>query len=339
MNLEFTASEPAAKALSELGRTEDVKFSPDHRRLAIVGYNKNAILLIDVEITGKTVALTDCVELKSSCLSEPHGIDFIDQDTVVVANRKAGAPILRLPPRGAGAPTLDVSPVSFIRGSIFNRVKSPGSVAVSKTDGHGYEVLICNNLVHRVTRHVLGGRGGIRVKSNEVLLAKGLNIPDGVAISHDRRWIAISNHETHSVFLFENVAGLNRNSEPSCVLQDMEYPHGVRFTPDDRHVVVADAGAPYVNVYAKGDGNWRGTVDPIAKYRVMDEETFARGRYNPQEGGPKGIDIENDKGVVVVTSHHQVLAFFDLSGILGSTARVDRLGPAEPELMLERARA
>ena len=79
-------------------------------------------------------------------------------------------------------------------------------------------------------------------------------MPDGVAVNRDNRWIAVSNHGGHSVLLFENSPQLNLNSRTDGVLAGVACPHGVRFTPDDNFVLVADAGAPYVHVYCEG---WR----------------------------------------------------------------------------------
>ena len=38
------------EALSGIGRTEDLVFSPDGRRLAVVGFTEGKILLLDVKI-------------------------------------------------------------------------------------------------------------------------------------------------------------------------------------------------------------------------------------------------------------------------------------------------
>ncbi len=124
-------------------------------------------------------------------------------------------------------------------------------------------------------------------------------------MNRERRWIAISNHNTHSVLLYENTPRLSQHSEPDGVLRNLNYPHGVRFTPDDNFILVADAGAPYVNVYAKEGGSWKGNRKPVTSFRVMDETTYMRGRRNPQEGGPKGIDIDNDMTVLVMTCDEQ----------------------------------
>jgi hypothetical protein len=50
----------------------------------------------------------------------------------------------------------------------------------------------------------------------------------------------------------------------------------------------------------------------------MDDPLFLRGRHNPQEGGPKGLDIHKRLSVLAVTSEHQPLAFFDLAVMLDS---------------------
>src|SRR5207237_6946749 len=88
MQIDFTASAEVRQALANMGRTEDVKFSPSNRRLAIAGYARNKILVVDVEITvsaaGKRVDLTDCVEMESSSLHGPHGLSFIDDETLLL---------------------------------------------------------------------------------------------------------------------------------------------------------------------------------------------------------------------------------------------------------------
>ena len=97
-------------------------------------------------------------------------------------------------------------------------------------------------------------------------------------------------------------------------------PHGLRFSGDGSRIFVADAGAPYIHVYANDGNGWRGVRSPITSFRVMDEAQFLRGRHNPQEGGPKGLDIDDEMNVLVVTSECQPLAFFDPAAILEGVA-------------------
>ena len=288
-----------------------MKFSPDNRRLVVAGYKKNKLLVFDVAIevsaAGKRVSLQDFIEITSPGLHAPHGLCFIDDQTLVVANRWGDAPILKLPPGGAEEKSVELIPWQTIRRDQVHLLDSPGSVTVSLLGENVYELLFCNNYANHVTRHILDVAGHVELKSSEILLSKGLGVPDGVAVSGDRRWIAISNHNAHSVFLYENTPGLNRHSEPDGILRNLNYPHGLLFTPDDRFMMVADAGAPYVNLYAKDGDSWKGMRDPVAAFRVMDETTFRRGRKNPQEGGPKGIDIDLGMNVLVTTCDEQVV--------------------------------
>jgi hypothetical protein len=113
------------------------------------------------------------------------------------------------------------------------------------------------------------------------------------------------------VFVYRYDEWIGPASEPNGVLTGANYPHGLRFSADDRHVFVADAGLPFLHVFASVDGDWSGTRQPSHSSRVMSDVQFVRGKYNPQEGGPKGLDLIHEDGVVVITSEHQSLAFFD----------------------------
>ena len=193
---------------------------------------------------------------------------------------------------------------------------SPGSVRVLGGDRSHAEILICNNAGDTVTRHVLDRSARYAPGDGRVLVQKWLDIPDGVGITRDRRWMAVSNHNSNNVFLYENPDALTPEADPHGVLRGLQCPHGVRFDADGSHIFIADAGAPYVHVYARKGEGWHGVHSPITSFQVMDTDTFLRGRYNPQEGGPKGIDIDAGGRVLVVTSEFQTLAFFDSSAVL-----------------------
>ena len=320
MRLDVTAPTEVLQALDRLRRTEDLHFSPSGRRLALAGFGGDRIVIIDVAIaaspTGTKVALTGCLELASSSLSQPHGVFFLDDATLFVANRGGGVSVLPVPPGGTGHRTLTVPTLETMRGNKW--LHSPGSVTISRIDRDRYALLVCNNYAHYVSRHILAAGEPLAVESNGILLSNGLTIPDGIAVDREGRWIAVSNHSGHNVLLFENTPQLDLNSEPAGILGKVACPHGLRFTPDDNFVLVADAGAPYVHVYARDCGTWHGERDPVASWRTMDDATFLRGRYNTEEGGPKGIDIDPGMSVLVTTCEHQTLAFFDLPELLRS---------------------
>jgi DNA-binding beta-propeller fold protein YncE len=334
LEIQYTSPRSVTDAVASLGRTEDVSFSPSNRRLALAAASRNRIAVFDIDIAssrgGTQVALTGGVELSSPALLYPHGVDFIDDDTLIVTNRGRDVALFELPPGERDVPSHEVLPtVSWPAGgtTLFD---VPGSVSVARVDEDVCEILICNNGGHSVTRHLLDRDAGGVIRNSEVLLRKYLDIPDGVSVSPDRRWIAVSNHNTHNVLLYENSPALTADTEPDGILRCAYYPHGLRFSGDGRYLIVADAGAPYLHIYAQDPDEWRGVRQPVATVRIMNEAVFQRGRESPANGGPKGVDIDAGSNVVVVTSECQPLAFFDLPTLLehalaGSSVREQRI--------------
>jgi hypothetical protein len=307
-------------ALDRLGRTEDLRFSPSNRCLAVAGFTRNLILVIGVEISsvegGPRVRLTDVVEVGSPELENPHGLDFLDDDTLLVANRGGGVSLVHLPAIAADAPGGQRRGAQRAHDVSFALLDQPGSVLVADADDGGTEVLVCNNAGHTVTRHLLRSRSDPVVLSSEVLLRRWLEVPDGVTTSPDGHWLAVSNHGAQMVMLYERSPALHEASDPTGLLRGVSYPHGMRFSGDGLHLFVADAGAPFVHLFARQGPSWTGVQHPTVSLRVMDDDTFQRGRYNDREGGPKGLDLDQSGRVLAVTSEFQPLAFFDVEAIL-----------------------
>ena len=325
-HIDFKASERVRAAIAAIGRTEDVRFSPDNRLLAIAGYGRNRCLILRIAVErgsgGPQISIDDHVELASPSIGEVHGLDFIDNQTIVVADRDGLVAIFRLPLGDFGGRQMTVAAVREISGSRSCRLDTPGSVAVRRERSGLLSLMVCNNFSHRVTRHLLGPPS-YRAWRNEVALTRGLEIPDGIAFSHDGRWIAVSSHNTNDIKIFDAGKRLGPGREPDGVLCDANYPHGLRFTADGLHLLATDAGGPIVNVYGT-QTDWRGSRAPLRRLVVLDDETFVRGRTihqegglpNPQEGGPKGIDIDRSGNVVALTCEEMPLAFFPLAAML-----------------------
>ncbi|MFN4140950.1 hypothetical protein [Aestuariivirga sp.] len=301
--------------ISNLGRTEDIRFSPSGRRLAVAAFGRNRIAVFEVDFSsGHLITFLRAAEISSPVLRNPHGVDFLDEDRIIVANRLGAAPILNLPPLEETPRTHTVLPSFTIPADATTGLYTPGSVAAITEAPGRHTLIFCNNYANTVTRHTLHADGS--TSGSQVLLQRDLETPDGVAISPDRRWLAISNHDRRSVFVFALDAELGPESEPQAILRGLQYPHGLRFTADGCHLVVADAGAPLVHIYRKPEECWRGVCFPSLSHRVMSDEVFLRGRYNAEEGGIKGLDIAPGHSVLAVTSEHQPLAFFDLGSQL-----------------------
>ena len=315
---------PEAETLvAALYRTEDIAVAPDGRRVVIPGFFSDVLLLADLDVAGErgnhrlevsSASIVQCEQLRF-----PHGAGFVDDRTVLVANRGAELLAIDVPPRGAG-PTAVFRTGRVVVGE-HDRVpvRAPSSLAIRTADGLG-EVLVCNNGSHEVTRYLLDLDDDLRVVDREVLIGEGLHTPDGVAFSRSGRWLAVSNHTTHEVFLYSYEPAAAIPARRVGTLRGPNYPHGVRFADDDRAVVLNDAGLPFLYVYAAPDGDWSGVRDPARTVRVMDDETFNAGRYNPQEGGPKGLVVLDEQRAVVVTSTYQHLACLSLDDLLDGSS-------------------
>ena len=83
-------------SFNEAARTEDVKFSPSGRVLAVVATN-GVISLLAVDTCSRPVQIGQYAELHSTSLSSPHGIDFLSEDVVVVANRSGWSRSIAFP--------------------------------------------------------------------------------------------------------------------------------------------------------------------------------------------------------------------------------------------------
>ncbi|GLQ82333.1 hypothetical protein GCM10007881_58560 [Mesorhizobium huakuii] len=318
--INFRADAAVRAALSAIGRTEDLRFSPDNRLLAIAGYARKRLLVLRIDIEagpdGPDVTIHDYMELTSDYMGEIHGLDFIDDRTLAIANRDGVVAIFSLPREEPAGQSRVISAIRRIKGRRPCKLNSPGSIAVRRESRGRISLLVCNNYTHLVTQHVINRWLGYRATSNQPLLKHGLDIPDGIAISGDGQWVAVSSHGTRDVKLYRMSASLGPDTEPAGVLQHAGYPHGLRFTGDDRHILVADAGSRMMHVYV-GDSAWDGHRTPARSVIVLDEDTFVRGRASPEEGGPKGLDIDRSNSVVAVTCEEQTLAFFALPSILG----------------------
>ena len=322
--LDYQATPAVQEAIDRLGRTEDIRFSPSRKKLAFSAFEDGRIVVLDIAVTpspsGPRIFLSDYVTFSSKNVEHPHGMAFIDEDTLVVANRTQFVSIFRIPPAGGVEKEFVTKPLRIIWRNRFRRLDSPGSVDVYPIGQNSYRLLICDNYAHVVTSARLNKKHNFRVSGHKVLLAKSLEIPDGVCVSKDKRWIAVSNHMPGTVFIYANESALGPESDPVAILLGMDCPHAIRFVEQDQKIIVADAATHFVHVYANAGKGWSGDYQPHRVIRVMDDHTFQLGRYNVEEGGTKGIDVDLDAGVIAMTCEHQPLTFYALKSFLDQEA-------------------
>ena len=341
----YDASTEIRRILSEINRTEDVKLSPDNSRLAIVDFICNKIFLFSIRIqapdgssASPKIEILDYSLISSDSFQNPHGVAFLGNDNLIVCNRAADVCLFKIPAPGDSPRERKLKPYKTIdgKGWMLAKVKTPGSVDCYKLGDNRYRALICNNHWHFISSHIIEPGNAARIENQGTLIQKALKIPDGVSISHDAAWIAISNHVDGEILIYENTAELDRKTEATAVLKGIVCPHGVRFSPDGK-VLVADASSQYLHVYDSDNGNWNGEQYPTRSIRILDDETFFDGRYDSREGGLKGIDIDKTGRVLVTTHRFGVLEFYDLKKLLSREDTVD--GSQMTELCRQRDRS
>lgn len=330
MPVRLQGSDAVLAALDRVSRTEDLALTPEGDRLAVACYYNNEIALFDLDVRtdadGATVTLTAAGVLTGPAFAEPHGIAFLDRSRLVVANRAGVATLVAVPevlPERPEPATVLAELLPEPGADAGDGDPSPGSLAVYRRGGDNYGVLVCSNFRHVVVQYEIGPAG---VTAGRALLRRWLEIPDGVAVSADGAWIAVSNHNMNAVLLYRNEPALGPESDPTAILRGVAYPHGLVFSEDSRRLYVADAGSPYLHVY-ETDEDWAGVHQPVASCRAIDDAAFRRGRANPAEGGPKGLELHRPSGVLITTSEEQALAFLSESDL--TAPQVERAGAAE----------
>src|SRR3954464_7512471 len=130
MRIPFTADEPVSAAIRRLGRTEDVQWSPAGRRLALIAYDVNRVLILeaDVDVDGDAsrVELSGALEITSASFRHPHGVSWLDEDTLVVANREGAVGIFELPECRGASLCITLDPVRTIGTDRRDLVATPG---------------------------------------------------------------------------------------------------------------------------------------------------------------------------------------------------------------------
>lgn len=327
----YDASAEIRGVLSGISRTEDVRLSPDNSRLAIVDYICNRIFLFSIRIQrldddegSPKIQILDYSIITSDSFDHPHGVAFLGNDNLIVCNRGAGVCLFTISAPGNPPRERNLKPCATIPGEgwLFAKVKTPGSVDCYELGDNRYRLLVCNNHWHFISSHTVKLGNTVKIKNEGAIIQNALEIPDGISISQDRAWIAISNHVSGEILIYENVPDLDGNTEPAAVLKGMVCPHGVRFAPDGK-ILVADAASPYLHIYDTENGNWRAEQYSARTIRILDDKTFYDGQYDTREGGLKGIDIDKTGRVLVSTHRFGVLQFYDIKGLLSREDEVD----------------
>lgn len=301
-------------------RSEDLRFSPSGRRM-LVAVTNGVLLLFEVDTTARPVLVEFVSELSSAALAGPHGVDWLSEDEIIVANRRGTLALFRLPPRGRPAPRAELTLIDHVQTDWFGApgetrelhgrtiATGPGSVRV-----RGDVALVCCNHTNTVTAHRIGRTaGGPTCDRGRLVASSGIEVPDGVAHSPDGAWFAVSDHDNRRVLVYPADGG---TAVAELTHPALKVPHGLTFDAGGSALLVADAGGPDLFAFDSIRPRWSETtahhIRSAVPHRVFDRvqaETPAPVRA--LEGGVKGIDIAPDGRTVASTCRGQTLAFFE----------------------------
>src|SRR5688500_17361071 len=119
--LDLDLSPEAADALGRIGRTEDIQFSPDGRMVALVGHLVGRMLFLRLEVPGTSAAgpvrIGDALELECEAFAFPHGVAWLDESRIFVANRQGRVVLIDLPEHWPKAGPIRIGDFRYIGGA------------------------------------------------------------------------------------------------------------------------------------------------------------------------------------------------------------------------------
>jgi len=221
--VEFKASAAILAALHDMGRTEDLHVSPNGKRLAIVGFAKDRLLVLDIQVrkSGKerVVQASDYLQISSPHLNMPHGLFWVDDNRIITASREGDISLFEVPKHRPDSRQVVLEPVAEITGMDFPALCTPGSVSVFPSRKAVSEVLICNNYVHKISQHQLHLGKQPFFDGHKVLLEGQFDVPDGITHGGSGKLFAVSDHNKRDVKIFGAADSLKRKSKPKATLR------------------------------------------------------------------------------------------------------------------------
>ena len=330
--LELSGPAQVRRALADLGRTEDLQFSPDNRGSPSPGSAHHRVLLVDLAIGVQGGAVerrgdrADRAAAHRACASRTASAS---STTAPWSWRTAAGkrPIFSLPPPACGVRQLEVEPVRDDRERASATVSPPRA---RWRPGRWRALPVRGRGLQQLRQHRSRDTWWTIVTATACCTARsssptGLDIPDGVSVSGDRRWLAVeqpqpptascsSGARPTSPRTRRRAAELARR-RPTRTACGSPTTGATSWSPTrraavHRHVYAAEGGdwsrRPRPDRHAPGDGR-RDLPASVATTR--------------RRADPKGLDIDRTSSLLAVTSEHQPLALFDARAVLTAAHR------------------
>jgi WD40 repeat protein len=273
--------------VSKIGRVEGVSVSPNSKKVAYSSFDLNKILIFDIKESNNAIEIEKCV-LVDCNFDFPHDLAWIDNSTIVVANREGPAIVFAVPNQSGS-----VKPLLVINDEIISK---SNSVAVLKNE-NSIKMFFCDK--HKYISFCEIDKN-FNIKSKGIYLEKHLKVPDGMAISPCKKLLAVTNALKNNVVICD----LNNNNN-IFELEGIDHPHSVDFLTDDI-IMVTGRNDPFVycldikNKFVK------------FKFKCLNDYEYSL-RHSDAEGGIKGICFCRSLNFLFLTCPNKPFMIFDVN--------------------------
>jgi DNA-binding beta-propeller fold protein YncE len=295
---------PASVIMGEqsgLGRPEGIAFSPEGDLIAVANASMNSVTFYKRKNASsaeyeKIPFFT--IQGARSLIYYPHDVCFSPdgQHLAVVNSRSNSITIYK-----KNSDRYDPIPTAVIRGE-HSGLKHPHAV---KYAPHGKFIAVANLLGNTITLYQYEGDtySGSPYHVIQNSKYRVFNRPDGLAFSSDGELLAVTNHDAHSVAIYQELPHSPGfyTADPVEILQgevtNLCYPHSLSFHPSNEYLAVSCAGGiKTLNLFKKISEQFpRYSTTPEKTMEVFNPETIQLQKEWPQEGGVKGIAFSPDK--------------------------------------------
>ena len=272
--------------VSSIGRSEGVHVSPNAKKIAYSSFDLNKIIVFDFALTSeRDIEIEKCVNYGDN-LNSPHDFAWIDDKTIIVANREGPAVIF------------SVTDGNFYALRTIKEMSNSNSVVAILKD-KTIRLFFCRTS-HRLDYCELD-EGLNTISSGTLMTAADLKVPDGVAASPLGNKLAITSA------LDDRVVILNLDDGNFFTLGNAKRPHGVSFLTENL-VLSTGGGDPFITCWDVKNHSMR------FKLKALNEEQYAL-RYSEAEGGVKGVCFCPKLKMLFATCPNAPFLVFDAKGI------------------------
>lgn len=269
--------------VSKIGRVESVKLSPNLKKIAYASFDLNKIIIFDIKIIKKNIYFEEVVFVDCDFFNEPHDFSWIDNKTIIVANRSGAAILFDVPKKSQ-----NIKPKLII-----HEAEKSNAVCFIKEDSK-IKLFFCN-VYHEIIQVDIDEK--LEKIFKKIKLKNDLKVPDGLAINLSKNQIAIANALKNNIIIYDI------NKHDSFELHGSQRPHGLSFVLD-RFLLSSGGGDQFINVWDLEQKKI------IFKIKALEKNQYLL-RGNDFEGGIKGIFYSSELNLLFLTCPNAPFLIFD----------------------------